>query len=142
MNFEPQTEQKDNIVYDKNPNGTYYVTTGAAGHRAGAEESDGIYAEVVVENGQIKGLNPSKTYLSSEYKIEVGKLKYENEYESYTFSGYTSDQHYEIGDPATGNVNAQMFGVLNLTESTLNYNVYTVNGDTVKLFDSLDVLKA
>ena len=143
VNFNPQTEQKGDKVYDKNPNGTYYVTTGAAGHRAGAPEaSDGIYAEVVVENGEIKGLNPSKTYLSSEYKIEVGTLKYENEYEPYTTSGYTSDQHYEVGDPATGNVNAQMFGILNITESTLDYDAYTVNDDTVKLFDSLNILKA
>ena len=142
VNYNPQTEQKGDITYDKNPNGTYYVTTGAAGHRAGAPETDGVYAEVVVENGEIKPLNPSKSYLNSEYKIEVGTLKYENEYESYTVDSYVSDQHYEVGDPATGNVNAQMFGVLNLSESTLSYNVYTVNEETVKLFDSLDILKS
>ena len=65
----------------------------------------------------------------------------ETEYEPYTFSGYTSDQHYEIGDPASGNVNAAMFGVLNLTKETMSYHVYTANGDTVKLFDTLDVKK-
>ena len=35
-----------------------------------------------------------------------------------------------------------MFGVLNITETTMSYYAYTVNGDTVKLFDTLDVLKA
>ena len=93
------------------------------------------------ENGEIKGLNPSKTFLSNKYKIEVGTIKYENQYESYTVSGYTSAQDYHVGDPATGNVNAQMFGVLNLDDKTLSYDVYTVNSDEVKLFDSLDIMK-
>ena len=142
VNFEPEAETKDGVTYDKNPQGTYYVTTGAAGHRQGASESDGIWAEVVNDNGEWKGLNPSKTFLSNKYKIELGKLKYENEYEPYTFSSYTSDQHYEVGDLATGNVNSPMFGVLDLNETTMSYKVYTTNGSEVKLFDSLDVLKS
>lgn len=142
VNLTPETEQVNNIVYDKNPNGTYYVTTGAAGHRNGASESDGIWAEVVNDNGTWKGLRSDKTFLDNKYKIELGKLKYENEYEPYAFSNYTSDQHYEVGDLATGNVNAPMFGVLNLTEETLSYNVYTAKDSAVKLFDSLDILKA
>ena len=50
-------------------------------------------------------------------------------------------QEYKVGDPATGNVNATMFGVLDLTEETLSYHVYTVNEEMVRLFDTLDVLK-
>ena len=65
----------------------------------------------------------------------------DNQYEAYTHGGYTSDQHYEIGDPASGNVNAAMFGVLNITETTLSYYSYTVNDQIVKLFDTLDILK-
>ena len=141
VNFNVTQTTKDNVTYDVNPEGTYYVTTGCAGHRNGASESDGIWAEVVTENGEIKGLNPNKTFTTNKYKVEVGKLTQSNEYESYTFSGYTSSQDYKVGDPATGNVNASMFGVLNLTEDTLSYHVYTVNGETVKLFDTLDVLK-
>ena len=38
-------------------------------------------------------------------------------------------------------MNAQMFGVLNLNDKTLSYDVYTVNDETVKLFDSLDIMK-
>ena len=142
VNLNPETEKVNDVDYDKNPNGTYYVTTGAAGHRVGANESDGIWAEVVNDNGEVKGLNPSKTFLSNKYKNEYGKLTQANQYESYTFGSYTSSQNYKIGDPATGNVNAQMFGVLNLSNSTLSYSAYTVNGDTVKLFDTLNVLKA
>ena len=141
VNLSPDTEEIDGVIYDVDPNGTYYVTTGAAGHRVGAAEEDGIYAEAVMDGDTIKGLNPNKTYLSAKYKIEVGKLKYSNQYTPYTFGNYTSSQNYQEGGPATGNVNAQMFGVLDLTEGTLSYKVYTVNDDTVKLFDSLDVLK-
>ena len=142
VNFSVEAAEKDGKSYDKNPNGTYYVTTGAAGHRCGASESDGVWAEVTKdENGEYKGLNSSKTFLSNKYKIELGTIKYENQYESYTVSGATSAQDYHVGDLATGNVNAQMFGVLNLNDKTLSYDVYTVNSDEVKLFDSLDIMK-
>ena len=146
VNLEPETEVKDGVTYDKNPEGTYYVTTGAAGHRCGSEEEDGRWAEVVYENGEAKGLDSSNTFLNNTYKIELGKLTQTNSYEPYshTVSGktYASAQEYNAGDLATGNVNAQMFGVLNLTVTTMSYHVYTVNGKTVKLFDTLDVLKA
>ena len=143
VNLTPTTEVKDEITYDKNPQGTYYVTTGAAGHRCGAPEAeDGIWAEVVKDGDDWKGLDSSKTFINNKYKIEMGSLKYSNQYESYTVGSFSASQNYQKGDLATGCVNAQMFGVLNLSETTLNYNVYTVNNDTVKLFDSVDVLKA
>ena len=145
VNFEVETENLNNVIYDKNPEGTYYVTTGAAGHRYGQYEEDGIWAECVKDGDTIKGLNPSKTFTDvskTKYAIEVGELTQDNQYEPYTFDSYTSDQHYEIGDPASGNVNAPMFGVLNLTENTMSYHVYTALGDDVRLFDTLDVLKA
>ena len=143
VNFDYTTETIGDITYDKSPQGTYYVTTGAAGHRAGAPEgSDGIWAEVVKDGDEWKGVDSSKTFLNNKYKIEMGALKYANKLESYTVGSYTIAQDYKVGDLATGCVNAQMFGVLNLSETTLSYNVYTVKGDNVNLFDSLDVLKA
>ena len=154
VNLTPETETVENVKYDKNPNGTYYVTTGAAGHRCGSVESDGIWAEVVKDGDEIKGLNPSKTFTTNKYVNACGTLTQSNQYESYKISSYTSSQDYKVGDPATGNVNACMFGVLNMTETTLSYHVYTandkqtVNGevnynlDSVKLFDTLDILKA
>ena len=51
-------------------------------------------------------------------------------------------------------MNTAMFGILNITESTLSYHVYTTNEkktvdskvsydlESVKLFDTLDILKA
>ena len=154
VNLTPETETVENVKYDKNPNGTYYVTTGAAGHRCGSVESDGIWAEVVKDGDEIKGLNPSKTFTTNKYVNACGTLTQSNQYESYKISSYTSSQDYKVGDPATGNVNACMFGVLNMTETTLSYHVYTtndkqtVNGevnynlDSVKMFDTLDILKA
>ena len=142
VNLNPEKETVNEVEYDKNPNGTYYLTTGAAGHRVGSEESDGIWAEVVKDGDEVKGLNSSKTFLTNKYKNEYGYLTQSNQYESYKFGSYTSAQDYKVGDPATGNVNAQMFGILNMTNSTLTYEVYTVNGDTIKLFDTLNVLKA
>ena len=143
VNFNPAQKTYKDKVYDENPNGTYYVTTGAAGHRCGEEEEDGIYAEAIKdESGAWKGLNPSKTFLSSKYKHELGKLTESNQYTPYTFGNYTSNQNYQAGDIATGNVNAQMFGVLSLSKNTLNYDAYTVNSDTVKLFDTLNVYKS
>ena len=142
VNLEPQTEKIGNVDFDKNPEGTYYVTTGAAGHRCGEEESDGRWAEVIKDGESWKGLDSSRTFLNNKYKIELGGLKYANQYKSYQSGSYTSAQDYHVGDLATGNVNAQMFGVLKLSENTMSYEVYTVNGDTVKLFDSVDVLKA
>ena len=141
VNFQVENEERNGISYDNNPEGTYYVTTGAAGHRCGASEADGVWSEVVKDGDTLKGLDPSKTFLNNKYKIEVGAIKYDNQYESYTVNGHVSAQDYHVGDPATGNVNAQMFGVLDLDEETLSYNVYTVNGETVKLFDSVDILK-
>ena len=154
VNVNPEKETVENVQYDKNPNGTYYVTTGAAGHRCGSVESDGIWAEVVKDGDQIKGLNPSKTFTTNKYKNAVGTLTQANQYESYKISSYTSAQDYKVGDPATGNVNACMFGILNITETTLSYHVYTTNEkktvdskvnydlESVKLFDTLDILKA
>lgn len=141
VNLEPETEIIEDREYDKNPNGTYYIITGAAGHRCGEAEEDGIWAEVVKDGDTYKGLDPNNTFLNNKYKTELGTLKYSSSYTPYTFGSYTSNQQYQKGDLATGNVNAQMFGVLNMTENTLSYDVYTVNDSTVRLFDSLDVLK-
>ena len=144
VNFAVENETINDIIYDKNPNGTYYVTTGAAGHRFGAAEEDGIWAECIKDGDTITGLNPSKTFTNisnTKYAIEVGTLTQENQYDPYTHGGYTSDQHYEIGDPASGNVNAPMFGVLNINQNTLSYHVYTAKDDTINLFDTLDILK-
>lgn len=139
VNFNVETIEYNGGTYDLNPNGTYYVTTGAAGHRFGASEAkDGIWADV----NDITGENIySYGFKNNKYKIEVGRITQQNTYTPYTYSNVTSDQIYNVGDYSTGNVNATMFGVLNLTKETLEYDFYTVEGNVVKLFDTLKVLK-
>ena len=142
VNLNPEQETINEVTYDKNPNGTYYVTTGAAGHRNGASESDGIWAEVNYdENGNTVALDSSNTFLNNKYKVQLGTLTQSTQYDPCSWNGKACDQTYNAGELATGNVNSPMFGVLNLSETTLAYHVYTANGDEVKLFDTLDVLK-
>ena len=112
----------------------------------GASESDGVWSEVVRDGDGWKGLNSSKTFLSNKYKIQCGSLKYDNQYVSYQTGSYISAQDYKKGDLATGNVNAQMFGVLKINKDALSYNAYTVemkdaSNSDVKLFDSIDIWK-
>ena len=149
VNLEPTQETRNGRTYDKNPQGTYYVTTGAAGHRTGQPEAeDGIWAEVVKQDNEWVGLDVTKTFLNNKYKIEMGTLKYDTQLESFTYNSKTFAEDYKKGDLATGCVNAQMFGVLNMTENTLSYDVYTTtlndgnNNIAPKLFDSVDILKA
>ena len=147
VNFDVDNEKIGEVTYDKNPNGTYYVTTGASGHRVGEEEkSSGVWSDVYKDGEEWKGLDSSKTFLNNKYKVELGTLTQANQYQSFSVSvsggTKTCEQNYQVGDLATGNVNAQMFGVLNLNKETLSYHVYTVSGNEVNLFDTLDVLKA
>ena len=140
VNFSPNNITLDGKTYDLNSRGTYYVTTGAAGHRVGASEADsGIYADVNDSTGQ--PLLSSRTYQNNFYKTEVGRITRANVFTPYSYGGATSDQIFNVGDYATGNVNAQMFGILNIEGSTLTYDFYTVEGNNVHLFDSLNVYK-
>ncbi|MCR5694354.1 MAG: metallophosphoesterase [Clostridia bacterium] len=163
VNMNPATTVLGGKTFDLNPNGTYYVTTGAAGHRVGASEADsGVWSETVKgSDGNAAPLLEGIGFLYNEYQTVVGKIGYSNTYTSFdasttisqastlgsslkgtgdTFS-YTSSQSYSAGDPASANVNAPMFGILELTEDTLIYSFYTAEGNTVKLFDTLNVMK-
>lgn len=144
VNFNVDTAVVDGKTYDLNPQGTYYVTTGAAGHRYGAREKiDGVWADVVGtrEQSNIEPLYGPKTYLCNKYRIEVGSITEYNSYTPFEVYGQTNDQTYNVGDPATGNINSPMFGILNITSDTLTYDFYTAEGNTVKLFDSLRIMK-
>ena len=164
MNFNVQKTLYDGKSYDLNPNGTYYVTTGAAGHRVGLSEADaGIWAETVKgDDGKAAPLIEGIGYLYNEYQIVVGEIGCSNSYTPFSknttvsqagFLGsslssntsatydYYSAQQFNTGDPASAHVNTQMFGVLQITNDTLTYSFYTVEGNTVKLFDTLMVMK-
>ena len=155
VNFDVRRTVVNGAAYDLNPNGTYYITCGSAGHRAGGSEAAvGVWADLdltgydpaLTSNSELAGLAANASFTGNEYKIEVGRITKTNSYEPFTFtkSGeeLTNAQAYSEGDPATGNVNAQMFGVLTVTDDTLKYNFYTVQGGEVRLFDTLYVLKS
>ena len=144
VNFDVTTVEYDGVTYDLDPNGTYYVTTGAAGHRYGSGEmGDGIWSDLKNDGSSLEesGLYGEKTFTKNVYKIEVGRITQENAYEPYTYNGVTADQQYDVGDFASGNVNAPMFGILHLTEDTLAYDFYTADGNDVRLFDTLRIRK-
>lgn len=139
VNYNVITETVNGVTYDINPNGTYYVTTGAAGHRAGATagEADGVYADVYVDQNAADGsglapVNPSKTYLNNQYKTIVGTCN---------VGGSIGTSTVNKGDPSTANIDGQMFGSLSITPTTLSYKFYTVDGSNVNLLDTLDVMK-
>ena len=139
VNLNPLTTTESDKTYDLNPRGTYYVCTGAAGHRYGEYENDaGIFADVDNEGNRI---HPTKSYQNAVYKRALGRIAQNNSYTPYSFESAYSNQVYSTGSLATGNVNANMFGILNLTKTTLTYDFYTVRGNEVRLFDALNIMK-
>lgn len=153
VNFSPKTKVIDGRTYDDNPNGTYYVTTGAAGHRAGSGGKDGaheydagVYAEVTYDSatGTITPADSTKTYRNNKYVVEMGKLTQATKLDPYKANSKTDiAADYKVGDPATCCPDGQMFGVLNITETTLTYDAYLIKTGTTSanLFDTLSIAK-
>ena len=153
VNYNPTQTTFQGKTYDINPNGTYYVTTGAAGHRYGAAEGDsGICADLNHSTGEPVMTefvtNKANSFVYNKYKTEVGRITQSNSYvsfDAYVSYGsvhyYYSDQNFHMGDYAAGNINANMFGILNIDSSTLTYDFYTVRGNEVRLFDTLNIMK-
>lgn len=152
VNFDVQKKTIDGREYDDNPQGTYYVTTGAAGHRSCSylkdgkhEYEDGIWSEVKVDGeGNINPADSSKTYRNNKYKCEVGKLTQASQFNSFTTNnGVEVSGTYNIGAPATACVDGQMFGLLKIKENTLTYDSYYIKAETgeVGLFDTLSIYR-
>ncbi|MBO4501182.1 MAG: hypothetical protein J5760_02975 [Clostridia bacterium] len=91
------------------------------------------YCASAADGSGLAPVNGEKTYLNNTYKTVVGTC---------SVGGTAGGMTINAGDPATGNVDAQMFGALYITADTLQYRFYTVEGGTVRLFDTLNVLKS
>jgi len=152
INYTPTTKEIDGRTYDLNPNGTYYVTTGAAGHRAGSGGKDGaheydagVYAEVTMDaQGNITPCDSSKTYRNNKYKVEMGKFNIATKLTAYTANSKTNvAADYKVGDPATCCADGQMFGVLKIVDDKLTYDAYLIKTGTTEaqLFDTLSIAK-
>lgn len=118
VNLNPETRVINGMTCDVNPNGTYYVSCGCAGHRVG----EGVaYAEAT----------GSKSYTGATYKIATGKIRIDS-------------ARGKAGDNASHDLDASMFGVLRFTGDTMTYDFYVVetNGVTAPIhYDTLKVVK-
>ena len=115
VNLSVETVQIDGVTYDSDPHGTYYVSVGASGHRVG-ENRD--YADK--EYG---------AYRRNTYKTQIGTVNVPSDF-------------FEVGEPSTGDLGKQMFGVLTVAGDKLSYDFYAVTGDSESvLVDTLRVKK-
>ena len=116
VNFNPQEIEAEGIIYDYRPNGTYYVSCGASGHRIG-------------ENKEYAASEGEKSYSNRALKIAIGEIKVDSEYAS-------------IGDCSSADLSLTMFGILIVNDNKLTYSFYAVNeqGNAV-LYDRLAVMK-
>lgn len=106
----------DGIECDNTPQGTYYVSCGASGHRIGENE------EYAASTGE-------KSYTNRKYKVAIGQINLTTDYAT-------------IGDNASADLGHTMFGIINVSNNILKYDFYVVNdnGDGV-LFDRLAIYK-
>lgn len=116
INASVNTVTKKGIEYDFNPNGTYYVSCGASGHRIGEN------AEYAISTGE-------KSFTHREYKVAAATIEVDSVYA-------------DIGDVASIDLGRNMFGILEIDGGSLIYSFYAVddNGKAV-LFDRLAILK-
>ena len=120
VNLAPETREEGGEVWDVNPQGTYYIGAGCAGHRVGENDS---YASITGANSYDSGRY---------YKFAAGKLALDSAWGS-------------KGDDASRDLAASMFGVLTVDGDTLAYDWYAVNldGQTEPVhYDALRVTKA
>ena len=112
VNIYPQ--QSDG--WDVDPEGTYYVSCGCAGHRVG-------------ENAKYASVKGRRSYRNRLYKIATGRL--------------TRDSKYgKCGDDASADLARQMFGILRIDGCALVYTFYIAEMDgTATVFDELKIRK-
>lgn len=116
VNLVPTEVELEGETYDLDPNGTYYVCCGCAGHRFG---SAGKYAD----------RDGSESYTQRIFKVATGRVKVDS---AYARKG--ADGSKDVGRP--------MFGVLRVRGDRLGYDYYAVNDDgTPELFDTIRVCK-
>ena len=116
VNFYSTKYEADGIIYDYQPNGTYYVSCGAAGHRIGENKK---YAESVGE----------KSYINRGIKIAIDSLNVNSVYGT-------------VGEKSSADLGLTMFGLLNIEKNKLIYSFYVVNEQGVAvLYDQLAIMK-
>ena len=116
INLAPETVTFAGRTYDVEPEGTYYVAAGCAGHRVG-------------EMSQYADRDGARSYTNRVLKVVTGKIAVDSPYA-------------KRGDDASADVGKQMFGVLRVNGNRLDYDFYVAEADgTATLYDSLGILK-
>ncbi len=110
-----ETVQTDGITCDLEPNGTYYISCGASGHRIG-------------ENTEYAQSNGERSYTNRQYKVAVSSVSVQSEY-------------FDIGDAASADLGVTMFGVLSVDGRQLVYDFYAVDACEAVLIDRLAIAK-
>lgn len=124
VNLEPEAETVNGERYYLNPEGTVYVSCGSAGHRVHEAPA---YAK--------RDASVAKSYVNGAYKIVTDKLNIKS-----VVNGTT----YNVGDDASQDPDASMFGVLRIEGDSLAYDFYAVATDGLSEpvhFDTLRILK-
>ena len=117
VNLHPNTRVDAGETWDDNPEGTYYVSCGSAGHRVG-------------EGTEYANLNGSHPYSAWRPVIAIGKIA-------------VASKWGNVGDPASSDLSRSMFGVIRVDGQHLSYDFYMIDPDNGShvLYDKLRILK-
>ena len=117
VNLAPATSTYAGETWDENPNGTYYLSCGSAGHRVG-------------EGTEYANLDGTHPYNASVPVIAIGKIAVESKWGN-------------VGDPASSDLSRSMFGVIRVDGYRLSYDFYMIDPDDGShvLYDKLRIQK-
>jgi hypothetical protein len=117
INLTPATSAYASETWDENPNGTYYVSCGSAGHRVG-------------EGTDYANLGGAHPYTAWRPVIAIGKIA-------------VTSRWGNVGDPASSDLGRSMFGVLRVDGHRLSYDFYMIDPDNGShvLYDKLRIYK-
>ncbi|MBR3222682.1 MAG: metallophosphoesterase family protein [Kiritimatiellae bacterium] len=117
VNLTPATCTYAGETWDENPNGTYYLSCGSAGHRVGEG----------TEYANLDGAHPYNEWTPI---IAIGKIA-------------VASKWGNVGDPASSDLGRSMFGVIRVDGYRLSYDFYMIDSDDGShvLYDKLRVSK-
>ena len=117
VNLHPRTREDAGETWDEDPEGTYYLSCGSAGHRVG-------------EGTDYANLGGAHPYTARSPIIAIGKIAVDSEWGN-------------VGDPASSDLSRSMFGVIRVDGYHLSYDFYMIDSEkgTHVLYDKLRILK-
>ena len=127
LNLNPETVRFGGELWDANPAGTYYVSSGCAGPRT-AEEPD--YPDI----------DGPKSYTKRDPRIVMGEVAVKSDY--FEIGHDASSDFHQFVPASDGSKGRQTFGILKVVGDRLSYDFYVAEEDgSVTRFDKLRVMK-